>query len=231
VYNRGAFQEERFKIVDLSMKRFRRAPTLSVLALAAAFAASFFAAELRAQQDLAAAGQQKSTTCAACHGPDGNSVTTMWPSLAGQHTSYAVRQLQAYKDGERADPGMRGFAATLSEQDMLEISAYYAAQTISVKGADPALAVRGERIYRGGIPERGIAACIACHGPRGNGNPLSGYPRISHQHQDYLATTLRDYQSGARRSDATLNQMMRNVAELLLEDEIEALASYMQGLN
>lgn len=217
--------------MDLSIKRPRRAHSLSLLTLVVAFAASLITAELRAQEGLAAAGQAKSTTCAACHGADGNSVTPLWPSLAGQHPNYAARQLQAYKDGERADPGMQGFAALLSEQDMLEISTYFATQTISVKGADPALAERGERIYRGGIPERGIAACIACHGPSGKGNPLAGYPRISHQHEDYLATTLRDYQSGERRSDATLNQMMRNVAELLLDDEIEALANYMQGLN
>jgi len=188
-------------------------------------------ATLNAQEGSAAAGQQKSVTCAACHGADGNSVTPDWPSLAGQHSSYIERQLQAYKNAERADAGMQGFAATLSEQDMADVAAYFADQTMAVKGADPALVERGERIYRGGIPDRGIAACIACHGPNGMGNPLSGYPRVSHQHAAYLNKTLRDYRSGNRRSDAPLNQMMRNVAEMLLDDDIDALASYMQGLN
>jgi len=114
---------------------------------------------------------------------------------------------------------------------MRDIAAFYAAQSIAVKGADPALVERGQRIYRAGVPERDIAACIACHGPAGKGNPLAGYPRVSHQHAPYLAATLRAYQSGDRRSDVSLNQMMRNVAELLLDDEIDALASYMQGLN
>jgi cytochrome c553 len=186
---------------------------------------------LGAQEGSADAGQQKSVTCSACHGMDGNSVTPIWPSLASQHARYTVRQLQSFKDGERADAGMQGFAATLTEQDMADVAAFYAEQTMGVKGADPSLVERGQRIYRGGIPERNIAACIACHGPTGMGNPLAGYPRVSHQHAAYLAQTLRDYRAGARRSDATLNQMMRNVAEMLLDDEIEALASYMQGLN
>jgi cytochrome c553 len=162
---------------------------------------------------------------------DGNSVTPDWPTLAGQHELYIVRQLEAFKAGERLDAGMRGFASTLSEQDMADIAAYFSSQTPVPKGADPDMVSRGQQIYRGGIPERGIAACIACHGPTGRGNPLAGFPRVSHQHSAYLATTLRAYQSGERRSDVELNQVMRNVAELLLEDEIRALASYMQGLE
>lgn len=198
------------------------------------------AAPALAQESSAAAGQQKSATCAACHGADGNTVATPdWPSLAGQHASYVVRQLEAYKssqtaateDKQRLDAGMQGLASTLSEQDMQDIAAFYAEQDMAPKGADPARVQRGQQIYRGGIPERNIAACIACHGPTGMGNPLAGYPRVSHQHSAYLARTLRDYRSGVRRSDAELNQMMRNVAELLLDDEIEALANYMQGLN
>ncbi len=213
-----------------SERSARRNP-LCLLTFAVAVAALSTSLESRAQQGSAEAGQTKSVTCAACHGVDGNSVTPIWPSLAGQHANYTARQLQAYKDGERSDAGMQGFAAILSEQDIQDLGAYYAAQAIAPKGANPEAIETGERIYRGGIPERNIAACIACHGPRGHGNPLAGYPRISHQHADYLATTLRDYQSGARRSDARLNQMMRNVAELLLDEEIDALANYMQGLN
>ena len=217
--------------MHLTTERTERRNSPYLLILLAAAVAALAVAETRAQEGSAEAGQAKSVTCAACHGADGNSITPIWPSLAGQHASYIARQLQAYKDRARADAGMQGFAATLSEQDMQDLGAYFAAQTIAPKGADPEQVEVGERIYRGGIPEREIAACIACHGPRGKGNPLAGYPRISHQHADYLATTLRDYQSGARQSDTGLNQMMRNVAELLLDEEIEALASYMQGLN
>jgi cytochrome c553 len=217
--------------VQSSTKRARRRPVLIPVAFVAAIAGSFLAVHASAQEGSAEAGRQKAAVCSACHGADGNSVNPVWPSLAGQHPVYTARQLEAYREGERTAPEMLGFAQTLSEQDRLDIAAYFSTQAIAPKGADPALVERGQRIYRGGVPERGVAACIACHGPGGNGNPLAGFPRISHQHATYLAATLRDYRSGERQSDASLNQMMRNVAELLLDDEIEALASYIQGLN
>ncbi len=177
------------------------------------------------------AGRTKSATCAACHGADGNSVTPDWPMLAGQHASYIVKQLRAFKNGERTDVTMKPFADMLSEQDMLDVAAYFEAQTPIPKGADPALVTLGQQIYRGGVPARGVAACIACHGPEGAGNPLAAYPRISGQHAAYTAKQLSAYAAGDRRSDVDLNQMMRNVAGLLFEDEIRALASYAQGLN
>jgi cytochrome c553 len=177
------------------------------------------------------AGRTKSVTCAACHGADGNSVTPDWPMLAGQHASYIVRQLQAFKNGERTDVTMKPFADMLSEQDMLDVAAYFAAQTPIPKGADPTLVGLGQQIYRGGVPARGVAACIACHGPDGNGNPLAAYPRVGGQHAAYVSKQLNAYASGDRRSDVDLNQMMRNVAGELFEDEIRALASYVQGLN
>lgn len=188
-----------------------------------------------AQEGSAEAGQSKAVTCSACHGVDGNSiampVAPFWPALAGQHATYIERQIEAFQSGDRTDVTMQPMVASLSEQDIHDIAAWFASQTTAPKGADPAQVERGQRIYRGGIPERGIAACVACHGPSGQGNPLAGYPRVSHQHAAYLAKTLRDYRSGERTTDAELNQMMRNTAELLLDDEIEALASYMQGLH
>ena len=212
---------------------FRRFHTLAVLVSAAALCLG--ATGAAAQEGSAEAGQAKSLTCLGCHGADGNAIVSAlnWPSLAGQHASYVVRQLEAFRSGTRADAGsgMQGYASTLSEQDSLDVAAWFASQSMAPKGADPAFVERGQRIYRGGVPERGIAACIACHGPSGQGNPLAGYPRVSHQHATYLAKTLRDYRSGQRTTDADLNQMMRNTAELLLDDEIEALASYMQGLH
>jgi cytochrome c553 len=175
------------------------------------------------------AGRAKAATCAACHGVDGNSVTPDWPSLAGQHASYIVAQLKAFNSGTRQNVTMQPFAAMLSEQDMLDIAAYFSAQKLTPKGADPALVSLGQQIYRGGVPERGIAACIACHGPQGHGNPLMPFPRIGGQHSAYVDQTLHAYAAGERRSD--VNQMMRNVAAMLLDDEARALASYVQGLN
>jgi cytochrome c553 len=184
-----------------------------------------------AQEGSAEAGRAKSATCAACHGVDGNSVTPEWPSLAGQHPSYIARQIRAFKNGERTDVTMKPFADMLSDQDILDIAAYFSSQKPTPKGADPALVSLGQQIYRGGVPERGIAACIACHGPQGDGNPLAAYPRLSGQHSAYVAKQLRAYAADERRSDVDLNQMMRNVAGALYEDEIRALASYVQGLN
>jgi cytochrome c553 len=185
----------------------------------------------RAQEGSVDAGRTKSATCAACHGLDGNSVTPDWPSLAGQHTIYIVRQLKAFKAGDRVNVTMKPFADMLTDQDMADIAAYFAAQKPVPKGADPALVNLGQQIYRGGVPQRGIAACIACHGPSGDGNPLAAYPRLSGQHSTYVARTLGEYAAGTRRSDVDLNQMMRNEASLLRDDEIKALASYVQGLN
>jgi len=186
---------------------------------------------VQGQEGSVDAGRTKSATCAACHGADGNSVTPDWPSLAGQHPAYIVKQLLAFKNGERVNVTMKPFADLLSDQDMLDLAAYFATQTPTPKGADPALVSLGQQIYRGGVPERGIAACIACHGPAGDGNPLAAYPRISGQHASYVTAALRAYAAGERTTDASLNQMMRNEAALLREDEIRALASYVQGLN
>jgi cytochrome c553 len=192
---------------------------------------SLVAVSAGAQEGSVEAGRTKSVTCAACHGADGNSVTPDWPMLAGQHATYIVRQLRAFKNGERTDVTMKPFADMLSEQDMLDVAAYFSAQTPTPKGADPALVGLGQQIYRGGAPDRGIAACIACHGPDGAGNPLAAYPRVSGQHAAYVTKTLNAYAAGDRRSDVDVNQMMRNVAGLLFEDEIRALSSYVQGLN
>ncbi len=192
---------------------------------------SLCAGAVQAQEGSVEAGRAKSVTCAACHGADGNSITPDWPSLAGQHASYIVRQIKAFKSGDRTDVTMKPFADMLSDQDMADLAAYFSAQTPTPKGADPSLVSLGQQIYRGGVPERDIAACIACHGPSGDGNPLAAYPRISRQHSAYVVKTLNAYRAGERRSDVDQNQMMRNVAGQLFDDEIRALASYVQGLN
>jgi cytochrome c553 len=217
-------------------RRLRPSTVLAAVAFVAAAVLTGTAFAQQQDQDVIfggsiEAGQQKSTTCAACHGTDGNAVSPEWPSLAGQHPRYIYNQLQAYKNRERADLGMQNFADMLSDQDMRDIAAFYASQTLMPKGADPELVGLGEDIYRAGIPERGVPACIACHGPGGHGNYLAGYPRISGQHAPYMLKTMQEYAAGTRRSDTNYNQMMRNVAELLLENEVQAVVSYVQGLT
>ncbi len=212
--------------LTIATRRFARRLAFAALLGACAVAPGAFG-----QTGSIEAGRTKSATCAACHGVDGNSVAPEWPSLAGQHAAYIVRQLEAFKSGERVDVTMTPFAMTLNDQDVLDVAAYFESQPRAPKGADPAAVNLGQQIYRGGIPERGIAACIACHGPSGHGNPLAAYPVISGQHAAYTVKTLNAYRSGERRSDTDVNQMMRNVAQMLLDDEIAALAGYVQGLQ
>ncbi|HLT91299.1 MAG TPA: c-type cytochrome [Woeseiaceae bacterium] len=177
------------------------------------------------------AGQAKSVPCAACHGPDGNSVNPQWPSLAGQSARYIVQQLQAFKNGERSDPLMTPQAMMLSEEDMRNLAVYYAAQEPAPKTvADVSLLEKGQALYRGGDPESGAAACSACHGPTGRGNPAAAYPMLRGQYAPYVAKQLRDYASGQRKSDQP-TRMMREIAVRLSEDDIVALASYVQGLK
>ncbi len=177
----------------------------------------------------AAAGQAKSAVCAACHGTDGNSVNPEWPKLAGQHASYTALQLEYFKSGKRQNALMSAQAMGLSEQDMLDLAAYYAEQPIKGGETDPDLVSLGERIYRGGDKQNGVAACIACHGPSGKGNPLAVYPYLAGQHATYTAMQLRAYASGERRSDN--NQIMRNIAGAMSDDQIEAVASYIEGMR
>ena len=176
-------------------------------------------------------GQTKSLTCSACHGQDGNSINPEWPSLAGQHEKYIVKALRSYKDGTRDVILMASQVASLSEQDMEDVAAYFSSQTLARQTADPALVKQGERIYRGGDMDRGISACIACHGPSGRGNRAAGYPALAGQHATYTANQLLAYRANTRQTDADVDQVMRNVSALLSEEEIKAVASYIQGLQ
>ncbi len=172
------------------------------------------------------AGQQKSAVCMACHGPDGNSLNPEWPNLAGQHASYIADQLAAFKSGARQNPLMSPMAISLTEQDMLDLAAYYEAQAPAALEADPALVEAGRKLYLGGDQEKGVAACIACHGPTGRGNPMALYPAIAGQHAAYAAGALRAYAAGER-----VNAMMQEIAARMSEEDIAAVSSYIQGLR
>jgi cytochrome c553 len=179
----------------------------------------------------AAAGKDKSAVCASCHGADGNSTMAIWPKLAGQHAAYIERQLALIKSGARPVPEMAGIAAGLSAQDMADLGAYYASLEISPGVADPALVELGERLYRAGNEKREVPACMACHGPAGEGNPLAGYPALAGQHASYTAKILARYESGETWGEGDeASTIMTQVADSLLNEEIEALASYIQGL-
>jgi cytochrome c553 len=179
----------------------------------------------------AEAGQSKAITCTACHGAEGNSMSPLWPNIAGQNANYLLLQMQAFKDGSRSDPLMTSQSMLLSDQDMKDLAVYFeslpgAAQAV----ANADLVARAESLYRGGNSAEGVAACIACHGPTGRGNPAAGYPALNGQHAAYTAKQLQDYAAGTRTSDDPTHQM-RDIAERLGKEDIQALASYVQGLK
>lgn len=176
-------------------------------------------------------GQTKSAPCVTCHSTDGNSVVGQWPKLAGQHAGYMVKQLIEFKKGQqglRWNPQMDPFVANMTEQDMEDLAAYYAEQTMSTGEASSALVELGRKIYHGGIAQQGVPACAACHGPSGLGNDLANWPRLAGQHADYTKTQLLNYQNGTRRNGPG---MMNGIAKRMTAPQIEAVSSYINGMR
>jgi cytochrome c553 len=175
-------------------------------------------------------GQGKAATCGACHGPDGNSVNGEWPKIAGQGSKYLYEQLVAFKTAARKQPIMQAQVANLSDQDLRDLSAWYATQKQKPGVASEASVKVAEKLYRAGDAERGVPACGGCHGPKGWGNPAAGYARIGGQHAQYTAQQLRLFRAGERKNSANA-QMMTAVATKLTDAEIDALSSYVNGLQ
>ena len=171
-------------------------------------------------------GKAKSVTCSACHGSDGNSGAADYPKLAGQHASYLASTLRAYRDGLRKNAIMAGLAAVLSEEDIADLSVYYATQTISTGAVQADLLDRGEQLYRFGDTEKGISACAACHGPTGVGLASAVFPSLKGQWAGYSETQLRAFRDGLR-----VNVMMNGVAQKMSDADIEAVSSYVEGLK
>ncbi|MGW8227624.1 MAG: c-type cytochrome [Gammaproteobacteria bacterium] len=197
--------------------------------LIALFAVFAVASTTQAAGD-AEAGKTKAQVCFSCHGVNGDSVNPVWPKLAGQHASYIAKQLADFKAGtERSDPLMMAQVMPLSPQDMQDLAAFFAKQKPSPGSADEAKLTLGQQLYRGGNKATGVAACMACHGPSGAGNPAAKYPRVGGQHAPYVVKALKDFRSGTRKNDP--GKMMQNIAARMTDAEIEAVASYMQGLH
>jgi len=216
------------------------------LSLALAFAGS--PSILHAEGNINA-GKEKSTSCAGCHGADGNSAVSTFPKLAQQHSSYLIKQLHAFKDGSRQNPMMSPMAVGLTDEDIKDIAAYYAHQKISANslpvldtdddedtkpaatsatktadGKNPveALIAQGSDLYRNGDLVREVSACIACHGPFGEGNKPAAFPELRSQHADYLIKALTDFKSGARSNNP--ENMMHMIARKMTDEEIKAVA-------
>lgn len=188
------------------------------------------------EQGNAENGKAKSITCGACHGADGNSAISMNPKLAGQHAKYLAKQLTEFKLASqtggkegRNNAIMNGMSAALSEQDILDLAAYFSSQDATPGESSEDAVVQGNKLYVGGDLKRGITACIACHGPKGNGTSLSGFPDISGQHSDYIASQLKAFRSGDRAN--SLNGMMADIAKRLTDEDIKVISNYVAGLH
>lgn len=205
--------------------------SISLLTLIGLFAASapgpVSAEELVGDPE---AGKAASAVCAACHGSDGKALQAEYPNLAGQNAKYIAKQLADYKSDARVNAIMKGMVAALSEQNMADLAAYFAAlpAVAGVSNDDESLTL-GKNIYRGGITAANVAACIGCHGPTGNGNPAAAYPALSGQNASYVINALNSFRSGQRANDP--NSMMRGIAHRLSDTEIAAVANYVQGLH
>ncbi|MDE1515616.1 MULTISPECIES: c-type cytochrome [Vibrio] len=195
----------------------------------------FASGSVWAQADIEA-GKAKSITCAACHGSDGNSQLANYPKLAGQHQKYLHKQLTDLKLGAssggqqgRYDPVMSAMAMPLSEQDIADLAAYFSSLPISSNTTPPEVVEQGRVLYSAGDASRSLTACIACHGPRGNGSELSGFPKISGQHADYIKAQLQKFRASTRSND--MNEMMRDIAHKLTDADIDTLSQYVGGLH
>lgn len=216
----------------------RAKPFAAVVVSTLVFAGSAFAQAPAAGSDTGRADPKRGAqlaqeVCAACHGVDGNSVAPANPKLAAQHPEYLAKQLANFKvkdgakEAERPSAIMAGFAAMLSDADIRSVSAHYAAQKLNPAAAkDKDLIELGQRIYRGGIQEKGVPACAGCHSPNGAGIP-SLYPRLQGQYAEYTESQLVAFRQGARRNSA----QMTTIAERLSDREIKALSDYIAGLR
>jgi cytochrome c553 len=200
---------------------------VSLLFAASAAVLSFNAHAQAAKPDLAKGAATFGQVCVACHAADGNSTIAENPKLAQQHPEYLVKQLQEFKSGKRDNAVMKGFASALSDEDMRNIAFWLASQKAAPGFAQNKDTVRlGERIYRGGIADRQIAACAGCHSPNGAGIPAQ-YPRLAGQHAGYTEAQLKAFRDGVRHNNA----QMTGVAAKMNDREIKAVADYIAGLR
>lgn len=193
-----------------------------ILALAGLVSVNASAADIEA-------GKAKSAVCAACHGSDGNSTNAAWPSLAGQHASYTYKQLRDFKAGRRNNASMTGMVALLNDDDMKNLAAFYESQKPKAVAFDGDMIEKGESIYRGGITETHVAACMGCHAPSGTGNGPAGWPSLKGQHAEYVVTQLQNFKQGLRANDT--GKMMRNIVVRMSDSEMQAVAAYIAGIQ
>lgn len=182
-------------------------------------------------------GKAKATACFACHGEDGNgnASNALWPKLAGQNQKYLLKQMHDFKmqpgatRAKRVEPTMNGMIMSLQEQDFAAVAEYFSSLKTSHTVVEDKYLNMGQKIYRAGDAERKVAACTACHGPQGEGMPTAGFPALSGQSADYIIKQLKAFRAKSRDNDT--NKVMRNVARIMSDEQMEAVAHYVGGLH
>lgn len=179
----------------------------------------------------AKAGEEKSMSCQGCHGTDGNSPASMWPTLAGQSENYLIKQIKDFQSGARTDDTMPSMVSGLSDQDIADISAYFSSKKAKASGAsdDEGLITLGKKIFKGGNSESRLMACAGCHGANAQGNNAAKFPSLIGQQSEYVLNQLQNFASGTRSND--MNKMMRNIATRMSQKEMEAVAAYLATLS
>ena len=217
----------------------------NLLALSLALAFTSTSGILHAEGNISS-GKEKAAACVSCHGDNGNSVVSSFPKLAQQHSSYLIKQLKAFKSGTRQNPMMSSIAMGLTDEDMTDIAAYYAEQEVSANqlpvlddedekpaateakkktdgnDAIQTIIAQGSDLYRNGDLPREVSACIACHGPFGEGNKPAAFPLLKSQHADYLIKTLTDFKNDSRSNNP--ENMMHMIAKKMTDEEIKAVS-------
>jgi len=165
-------------------------------------------------EDSIDAGKEKAAACMSCHGEHGNSLVATFPKLAGQHSSYLIKQLEAFKNGTRKSPMMSALAMGLSDKDIKNIAAYFSSAPTIKTETNVTLAKVGQAK---------ASMCLGCHGSTAEGN--GQFPRLAGQRADYLVNQLTNFKAGARK-----NGQMQAIANMLSEEDMQALAAYFSGL-
>ena len=197
--------------------------------VASLFSCAALAADTPALVGNIQAGQQKAQVCATCHGADGNSLIGTYPKLAGQYPEYIERALKQFRqgaEGPRNNPIMAMQAKDLSDQDIADLVAYFSSQKPAYGSTDAKDFDLGQQIYRGGNIKTGLPACASCHGPDGQGNHLANYPKLAGQQPQYIIDQMAAFKQKARPGPA-----MADIAQIITDQELQAVANYISGLS
>ena len=177
--------------------------------------------------------------CVSCHGAAGNSTIPANPNLAAQSHEYLYKQLNEFRPKPGATEALRkgvdgapsvmtAMGASLTEADMRNLSVYLTQQKLTepATATNPKLLERGQKIWRGGIPDRNVPACASCHSPNGAGIP-GQYPRLGGQHPSYIEEQLKLFRAGHRANGPMMNQ----IADRMSDSDIKAVSDYSAGLR